>query len=193
VVTVEGQRYEGDVERLQRILDGISAAMNQPNLNLLRQISTPGFQSLQRNIFRYNDPTASGHDLAVGSNGVKQGLAGPQQPQHSSHLSLTGNGQNNNNGQGFEQRNGQVQAQQQGQQNGEESAPTNGRSATLPRSTYLVSGSVSKRPARDLNTADDYVLFSALDSEGEHYLRVISKVRFGRTQCNRKIITPHLV
>nr|CAD7196683.1 unnamed protein product [Timema douglasi] len=65
----------GEVERLQRILDRVRLALTQPP-GLLRQHSSPpappqlennnnnrlseplhAFQSLQRNIFRYNDPT----------------------------------------------------------------------------------------------------------------------------------------
>ncbi|CAG0878488.1 unnamed protein product [Darwinula stevensoni] len=115
--------YEGDVEQLKGILDRISAVLNQPNMNLLRQISTPGFQSLQRNIFRYNDPTVH-----------RERSPGPGTPRATSELN------NNHNPPG---------------------SPM-GRSATLPRSTYLLGG--GKKVAKDLNTNDDYVLFSALEN-----------------------------
>ncbi|CAL4059720.1 unnamed protein product, partial [Meganyctiphanes norvegica] len=123
---------------LHNILEDISIAKTQPNINLVQRLSasnptkvlTPtndpqtsfeesiGYQSLQKNIFRYNDPTVS--------NGFLREAVPP------SPVSTT-------------------------------SSPSSPRSSTLPRNTYL-NGS-GRRPAINLNTADDYVLYSALEGE----------------------------
>lgn len=134
------------LEKLRLLLDEISVAQTQPNINIVQRLSshsppetsaldpasTPesgrmedrlGFQSLQRNIFRYNDPTVSDDYRPVA----------PPPPMN--HLQLP------------------------------TETPSTPRPSTLPRNTYLMGS--ARKPAVDLNTADDYVLFSALEHDGK--------------------------
>ena len=129
------------LDKLKSILDEISVAQTRPNLNLVGRLSAQhslespmvspmasqeavriedkiGYQSLQRNIFRYNDPTVSDDYRA-------------QPPTIHAHNPDT--------------------------------PPSTPRPSTLPRNTYLMGS--ARKPAQDLNTADDYVLFSALESD----------------------------
>lgn len=148
--TLLNQEVKMHIDKLQSILDKISTALKQPNINIVQQMSSEnnnestlrinsrgelkldefftGYQSLQRNIFRYNDPTVD--------NG--RGTDQKQQQQcltdHCQPPSIA------------------------------DEPPSTPRSSTLPRSSFLIGS--GKKPAADLNTADDYVLFSALDSEG---------------------------
>ncbi|XP_042227710.1 ras GTPase-activating protein nGAP-like isoform X2 [Homarus americanus] len=141
-VSVSQQRY---LDKLSQILGEISVAQTQPNINIVQRLSshstseTPssdptsppesgrmedrlGYQSLQRNIFRYNDPTVS-EDYK------------PVVPPPINHL-----------------------------QPPPPDTPSTPRPSTLPRNTYLMGS--ARKPAVDLNTADDYVLFSALEPDG---------------------------
>ncbi|KAK4311999.1 hypothetical protein Pmani_016536 [Petrolisthes manimaculis] len=140
-VSVNQQHH---IEKLRLLLDEISVAQTQPNINIVHRLSihslvpsSPttevtsapdsarlddrhGYQSLQRNIFRYNDPTVS--------DDYKQMVPPPV-----SHISPPPD------------------------------TPSTPRPSTLPRNTYLMGS--ARKPAVDLNTADDYVLFSALEHD----------------------------
>nr|XP_053627579.1 uncharacterized protein LOC128685096 isoform X4 [Cherax quadricarinatus] len=141
-ISVSQQRF---LDKLRQILDEISVAQTQPNINIVQRLSsrntpetpisgpapTPdngrmedrlGYQSLQRNIFRYNDPTVS-DDYR------------PVPPPPVNHLQPPPD------------------------------TPSTPRPSTLPRNTYLMGS--ARKPAIDLNTADDYVLFSALEHDGK--------------------------
>ncbi|XP_064092568.1 uncharacterized protein LOC135205657 isoform X4 [Macrobrachium nipponense] len=141
-VNTSQQRH---LEKLRILLDEVSVAQTQPNINIVQRLSsshtpveTPtsagppfspdagmveerlGYQSLQRNIFRYNDPTVS-DDYRPSAPAPSQNL---QQPPET---------------------------------------PSTPRPSTLPRNTYLMGS--ARKPAVDLNTADDYVLYSALEPD----------------------------
>lgn len=140
-ISVSQQRF---LDKLRQILDEISVAQTQPNINIVQQLSSHnppeipisdptspengrmedrlGYQSLQRNIFRYNDPTVSEEYRPVA-------------PPPVNHLQLPPD------------------------------TPSTPRPSTLPRNTYLMGS--ARKPAIDLNTADDYVLFSALEPDGK--------------------------
>ena len=154
-------------EKLQRILDGITAHLSQPMSTMTpysRQLSLqnqhtneiavnshrsaesdrPGYQSLQRNVFRFNDPTAGN----VSNNAT------------STHTSLTDVGNHQ--------------------------SP---KASTLPRNTHLMAPPVSstalsapgRRTAIDLTTSDDYVMFSALNQSADHRVPRTAKNTFGTT------------
>ena len=133
------------VDQLKYILDDLDYKMNQPNVDIMHRLSSCSngvtnlnsattieqkkaeehrgiYQSLQRNIFRYNDPTITNNYHQ--SNGVTdyQAINGCQMD-----------------------------------------TPQTPRSSTLPRTSYLVGS--ARKPARDLGTADDYVLISALEPD----------------------------
>lgn len=153
-VAVHSQR----ADKLQRILDGISAHLAQPVTALppySRQSSVqtpsphvvpasgqrvdverPGYQSLQRNVFRFNDPTAASGGAGAGANQASDDGASP-------------------------------------------------KASTLPRNAHLIApppqapaananGSNAgplcapgRRTAIDLSTSDDYVMFSALNQSAD--------------------------
>ncbi|CAL4064864.1 unnamed protein product [Meganyctiphanes norvegica] len=58
-------------------------------------------------------------------------------------------------------------------------SPSAPRSSTLPRNAYLLGS--GRKPALDLNTADDYVVFSALEGEKP---RGRSPIGHGNSQCH---------
>ena len=158
------------MDRLQRILDGISSHLSQPvtsmppysrqtsvstpspsivTVNGMRSNATeaeqrPGFQSLQRNVFRFNDPTVSSSVQVSPNNNTLQ------------HAAAEAGG-----------------------------SPST-KASTLPRNAHLMTPPVSvgsgsnaagvmaanangnlsapgRRTAIDLTTSDDYVMFSALN------------------------------
>ncbi|KAK7086908.1 Disabled 2-interacting protein, partial [Halocaridina rubra] len=132
------------LEKLRILLDEVSVAQTQPNINIVQRLSshtpvdTPtspvfnpetgciddrlGYQSLQRNIFRYNDPTVSDDYRPA----IPPPIHNPQPLPE---------------------------------------APSTPRPSTLPRNTYLMGS--ARKPAIDLNTADDYVLYSALEHDSK--------------------------
>lgn len=152
------------MDKLQRILDGISAHLSQPvtsmppysrqtslpvpsagvvtvngqrNCNKMVDVERPGFQSLQRNVFRFNDPTVT---------------------------SVTVSGSANTNGHHL-------------QHSGADGS-TSPKASTLPRNAHLMTPPVTtgmngnlsapgRRTAIDLTTSDDYVMFSALNQSAD--------------------------
>lgn len=140
-----GVAQQHEVEKLRLILEEIRVAQTQPNINIVQRLSSQnpptspladptlapenarvedrvGYQSLQRNIFRFNDPTVSDDHKLLPPPPISF-IQSPTEP------------------------------------------PSTPRPSTLPRNTYLMGS--ARKPAVDLNTADDYVLFSALDPEGK--------------------------
>ncbi|CAL4060278.1 unnamed protein product [Meganyctiphanes norvegica] len=136
--------YQKELNVLHNILEDLSIAKAQPNAYSVQRFTHTNttttvtetinstqnapsledkinYQSLQRNIFRYNDPT------------VPDIFPQPVIPI--------------DNGHDYSQP----------------ESPTTPRPSTLPRNTYLMGS--ARKPAVDLNTADDYVLFSALECE----------------------------
>ena len=149
------------MERLQRILDGISSHLSQPvtsmppysrqasmpipsasvvtvngHRNNVVEVERPGFQSLQRNVFRFNDPTVASVTVVSGS----------------------GNGTLHLHGGGAE-------------------GSASPKASTLPRNAHLMAPPVAntngnlsapgRRTAIDLTTNDDYVMFSALNQSAD--------------------------
>ena len=158
-------------DKLQRILDGISAHLSQPvtslppynrqtslpvpNVGIVTvngqharsntvELERPGYQSLQRNVFRFNDPTVTSVSVASTSNGNNCNNNNNSIPVH---LPVDGS--------------------------------TSPKASTLPRNAHLMpatvstngsSGSLSapgRRTAIDLSTSDDYVMFSALNQSAD--------------------------
>ncbi|XP_046655866.1 ras GTPase-activating protein raskol-like isoform X4 [Daphnia pulicaria] len=174
------------MDRLQRILDGISAHLSQPvtslppysrqtslpvvsagvvtvngqqqqqqrNCNKMVEVERPGFQSLQRNVFRFNDPTVTS-------------------------VTVSGNGNNGSNNANANNSNcNGLHLQQQQQHSGAEGS-TSPKASTLPRNAHLMTPPVTspglngnlsapgRRTAIDLTTSDDYVMFSALNQSAD--------------------------
>lgn len=167
------------MDRLQRILDGISAHLSQPvtsmppysrqtslpvvsagvvtvngqqqqqqqrNCNKMVEVERPGFQSLQRNVFRFNDPTVT---------------------------SVTVSGNSSSNGNGATNNSNGLHLQHSGAE-----GSTSPKASTLPRNAHLmtppvttgINGNLSapgRRTAIDLTTSDDYVMFSALNQSAD--------------------------
>lgn len=195
------------LDKLQRILDGISAHLSQPVTSIpvySRQTSLPSstsnvvtvnghhrgadvvdrpnYQSLQRNVFRFNDPTVvslsvTGNNNGVGSNGTSAPNGGH----------MTGNTL----------------------QLPVADGSTSPKASTLPRNAHLMtmssntSSSASnglsapgRRTAIDLTTNDDYVMFSALNQSADqsgnnsrpavnHYSGSTFSVKNGLTKYER--------
>ena len=148
---VTNHHHHDSVDKLQRILDAISAHMAQPLSNVPhygRQMSLPvapspnssaapngivpsvrattnHYQSLQRNVFRFNDPTAAPKT--------------PATPPNAHQVDAVGDT----------------------------------KAATLPRNAHLMTSPASaaapgRRTAIDLSTNDDYVMFSALSQSAQY-------------------------
>lgn len=158
------------VDKLQRILDGISAHLSQPvtsmppysrqtsmptpsaNIvtvnghrgNLSDVVERPNYQSLQRNVFRFNDPTVVSVSVPVGNNSSVG--------SSTIHLPVSPD---------------------------ENASP---KASTLPRNAHLMAptsqasavglSAPGRRTAIDLTTSDDYVMFSALNQSADQHSNI---------------------